>query len=139
MAASLMKAGQSRLWINPEELEKVESAITKDEVRKLIHEGVIVAKPKRGVSRGRHRTKTRKKTGRRARGQGSKEGSSHNRKRIWVDKIRTLRSRLRELRTKRIITKQIYRKLLPMAKGDAFRSVSHLNEYLEAHNLVRRR
>ena len=136
MAASLMKAGQSRLWINPEELEKVESAITKDEVRKLIHEGVIATKPKRGVSRGRHRTKDRKKTGR---GQGSKEGSSHNRKRIWVDKIRTLRSRLRTLRTKRIITKQIYRKMLPMAKGGAFRSVSHLDEYLEAHNLVRRR
>lgn len=136
MAASLMKAGQSRLWINPEELEKVESAITKDEVRKLIHEGVIAKKQKHGVSRGRHRTKDRKKKGR---GQGSKEGSSHNRKRIWVDKIRTLRSRLRELRTKRIITKQIYRKLLPMAKGGAFRSVSHLNEYLEAHNLVRRR
>jgi large subunit ribosomal protein L19e len=136
MAASLMKTGQSRLWINPEELEKVESAITKEEVRKLIHEGVIATKPKRGVSRGRYRTKARKKKGR---GQGSIEGSNHNRKRIWVGKIRNLRFRLRALRTKRIITKQIYRKLLPMAKGGAFRSVSHLDEYLEAHDLVRRR
>jgi len=136
MAASLLKIGQSRLWINPEEPEKVESAITKDEVRRLIHEGVIAAKQTKGVSRGRHRTKIRKRF---RRGAGSKKGSSHIGKRRWVTKIRTLRARLKELKTKRIITKQTYRILLPMAKGGAFRSIPHLNEYLETHNLARRR
>jgi len=137
MAASLLKIGESRVWINPEELERVESAITKDEIRRLIHEDVIIARDETGVSRGRHRTKTRKK-GRR--GPGSKKGSSAGaRKRIWITKIRTLRSRLKELKAKRVITREVYRRLLPMTKGNAFRSVSHLNEYLERQNFVRRR
>ena len=131
-----MKAGRSRLWINPEEFGRVESAITKEEIRKLIHEGVIVTKRERGVSRGRHRAKTRKKKGR---GPGSKKGSIHNRKRIWVNKIRTLRFRLKELKDKKIITPKIYRKLVLLAKGGTFRSISHLNEYLKSHNLTRRR
>ena len=131
-----MKAGRSRLWINPEEFGRVESAITKEEIRKLIHEGVIVTKRERGVSRGRHRAKTRKK---KVRGPGSKKGSIHNRKRIWVNKIRTLRFRLKELKDKKIITPKIYRKLVLLAKGGTFRSVSHLNEYLKSHNLTRRR
>ncbi|WP_455369251.1 50S ribosomal protein L19e [[Eubacterium] cellulosolvens] len=136
MAASILKVGRSRLWINPEEFGRVESAITKEEIRKLVHEGIIITRRERGVSRGRHRTKTSKKKGR---GAGSKKGSNHSKKKIWVNKIRTLRFRLKELKDKKIITAQIYRKLILMAKGGSFRSVSHLNEYLESHNLTRRR
>jgi large subunit ribosomal protein L19e len=136
MAASILKVGGTRLWINPEEFDRIETAITKEEIRKLIHEGVIVTRHERGVSRGRHRTKTRKKKGR---GSGSKKGSSQNKKKIWVAKIRKLRFRLKELKDKKIITTQVYRRLILMAKGGSFRSVSHLNEYLESHNLTRRR
>jgi large subunit ribosomal protein L19e len=136
MASSILKVGRSRLWINPEEFGRVESAITKEEIRKLVHEGVIITRRERGVSRGRHRAKTKKKKGR---GAGSKKGSSYDRKRVWVDKIRTLRFRLKELKNKRIITTQVYRKLILMAKGGSFRSVAHLNEYLESHELTRRR
>jgi large subunit ribosomal protein L19e len=136
MASSILKVGGSRLWINPEEFGRVESAITKEEIRKLVHEGVIITRRERGVSRGRHRAKTKKKKGR---GAGSKKSSSYDRKRVWVDKIRTLRFRLKELKNKRIITTQVYRKLILMAKGGSFRSVAHLNEYLESHELTRRR
>ncbi|MEM2941958.1 MAG: 50S ribosomal protein L19e [Candidatus Bathyarchaeia archaeon] len=136
MAASLLKVGLSRLRIDPDELEKVESAITKDEVRRLIHEGVISARVKKGVSRGRFRVKAAKRL---RRGLGSRKGSSSIRKRDWAAKIRSLRARLRELKMKRMITGETYRRLMPMAKGGAFRNIPHLNEYLEAHNLVRRR
>lgn len=136
MAASLMKVGESRVWINPEEIEKVESAITKEEVRRLIHEGVIGARAERGISRGRYKARFRKKSGK---GSGSKKGSPRRGKSGWVAKIRSLRSRLRELKTKRVITRDVYRRLIPMAKGGAFRSISHLHEYLESHNLARRR
>lgn len=136
MAASLMKVGETRVWINPEEIEKVESAITKEEVRRLIHEGVIAARAEKGISRGRYKVRLQKKTGK---GSGSKKGSRGRGKSGWVTKIRPLRTRLRELKTKRVITREVYRRLLPMAKGGAFRSISHLNEYLESHNLARRR
>lgn len=134
LAASIMNVGESRIWIDPEQLDKIEGAITKDEIRRLIHEGVIIAKPKRGVSRGRCRVKVEK-----GRGPGSKEGSKSLEKRIWIQRIRAIRERLRELKMKRMITSQVYRRLMPMAKGGMFRSKTHLNEYLQSHGLIRRR
>jgi large subunit ribosomal protein L19e len=136
MAAALLKVGLSRLRVDPDEQEKVRSAITKDEVRRLIHEGVISARGKKGVSRGRARLKAVRRL---RRGSGSRKGSSSLGKREWAAKIRSLRARLRELKTKRMITEETYRRLLPMAKGGAFRNIPHLNEYLETHNLMRRR
>ena len=63
IAAQILKVGQNRVWINPERTEDAETAITRDEIRKLIHEGVIEARPEKGVSRGRARVlhKKRKK------------------------------------------------------------------------------
>ncbi|MGQ9543451.1 MAG: 50S ribosomal protein L19e [Candidatus Bathyarchaeia archaeon] len=134
LAASIMKVGESRVWIDPEQLERVEGAITKDEVRRLIHERVIRIKPKQGVSKGRRRGRVKK-----ARGPGSKEGSKGQGKKLWIQRIRAVRGRLRELKAKRMITRQVYRRLIPMAKGGMFRSRAHLNEYLQSHGLIRRR
>jgi large subunit ribosomal protein L19e len=135
----LLKVGLNRVWIDPEKIEKVESAITRDEIRKLIHEGAIKALPERGTSRGRKRIIHRKKAAGRRRGAGSRKGSRYSKKLAWVNEIRAIRGRLRKLRDKRMITKSTYRKLLLMAKGGAFRSVSHLHEYIETHKLARKR
>jgi ribosomal protein L19E len=53
--------------------------------------------------------------------------------------IRKTRSRLSELRDKKLVTQPVFRRLLLMAKGGSFRSISHLNEYIETHKLARRR
>ena len=53
LAAQVMKIGRNRVWIDPQRIEDVESAITREEVRKLVHEKVIAALPIQGVSRGR--------------------------------------------------------------------------------------
>ncbi|MEM3754375.1 MAG: 50S ribosomal protein L19e, partial [Candidatus Bathyarchaeia archaeon] len=50
LAASIAKVGIDRVWIDPEKIEKVESAITRDEIKKLIHEGVIKILQKKGIS-----------------------------------------------------------------------------------------
>ena len=42
LAARILKIGQNRVWINPERMDDVEGAITREEVRKLIHEKIIV-------------------------------------------------------------------------------------------------
>ena len=57
MVAGLLKVGMSRVWIDPEQIDKVETAITKNELRKLIHEGIIQSKPKMGISRDRSKKK----------------------------------------------------------------------------------
>jgi large subunit ribosomal protein L19e len=133
LAAQIFKTGVNRVWVEPDELDRVASAITRDEVRKLIHEGAIKKRPETGISRGRVKKKRLRK------GPGSREGSWVNRKRKWIIGIRRIRGRLSELRDKKLVTPQVYRKLFLMAKGGSFRSISHLNEYIETHRLARRR
>ena len=38
LAAEILKVGEGRVWIDPNRMEDVEAAITRDEIRKLIHD-----------------------------------------------------------------------------------------------------
>ncbi|MBS7648046.1 50S ribosomal protein L19e, partial [Candidatus Bathyarchaeota archaeon] len=60
-------------------------------------------------------------------------------KTVWIKKIRPIRAELKGLRDNRRIARSTYRKLFAMAKGGAFKSVSHLKEYIKAHRLTRKR
>jgi large subunit ribosomal protein L19e len=139
LAADLLKVGVTRVWVDPEDTDRVSSAITREEIRKLIHEGSIRKVPVVGISRGRKRVRHQELLAGRHKGPGSTKGSAHNSKRRWVVRIRSIRLRLRGLRDKRFITTEVYRKLSLMAKGGTFRSASHLDEYIDTHKLARRR
>jgi large subunit ribosomal protein L19e len=142
LAAQILKIGQNRVWIDPERTEDAETAITREEVRKLIHEGAIKSSPEKGISRGRARIlHEKKKKGRRS-GPGSRTGSPRarvSRKEAWMSKIRALRKRLRLLKTKKVIAESAYRKLYRMASSGRFESVAALERYLKAHELWRKR
>lgn len=142
LAAQIMNVGQNRIWIDPEKTDDVETAMTRDEIRRFIHEGTIKSLPAVGVSRGRARVLHEKKKKGRRTGPGSRTGSGHARiskKRAWMSKIRALRKRLRELKTKKIIPESAYRKLYGMAGSGRFESVADLDRYLKAHELWRKR
>jgi large subunit ribosomal protein L19e len=142
LAAQILKVGQNRVWINPERMDDVEAAITREEVKKLIHEKIIVSLPKQGVSRSRAKTVREKKRVGRRKGAGSRTGSGHARiskKEAWMSKIRSLRKRLRELKASRIITETTYRKLYAIAGSGKFESVAELERYLKARDLWRKR
>lgn len=134
IAAKLLKAGESRIWIDPKKLEEVSKAITKEDIRKLIELGVIKAKKKKGVSTYRaKKLKIQRKKGRR-RGHGKRKGSRKARtkkKRMWINTIRPLRRLLKSLKVGGKITPKIYRELYLKAKGNFFRSTSHLKSYIE--------
>ena len=134
LAADLLGGGLNRVWIDPEENDRVQSAITRDEIKTLIREGRIRLLPKTGVSRGRVRERAghRKKAGSRKGGQ--KQGKS-----AWVPKIRSIRRHLRWLRDKRQLAGTSYTQLVAMAKGGAFRSGSHVDEYVKARQLLKKR
>jgi large subunit ribosomal protein L19e len=139
IAASILKIGENRVWLDPEDMDAISSAITRTEIRKLIHEGAIRKLPERGTSKGRIReVKSKKRAGRRS-GSGSRKGAALRRKTAWMLRIRAIRDRLRELRDKHTIQTQTYRKLFLMSKGGSFRSAAHLDEYIEAHKLARKR
>jgi len=139
LAADLLKVGVGKIWVDPDDTDRVSSAITREEIRKLIHEGSIKKLPKTGISRGRKRERRRELLAGRHKGPGSIKGVVTQRKRRWVVRIRSIRKRLRTLRDKRFITTQVYRKLSLMAKGGTFRSAAHLDEYIDTHKLARRR
>jgi len=142
LAAEILKVGVNRVWIDPDRIEEVESAITREEIRKLIHEGAIRALKKKGISRARARIIHEKKKKGLRRGPGSRSGTRKARlprKRMWMMRIRALRRRLRELKSRRLIAEGAYRRLYIMAKSGAFKSIAEMERYIDAHNLWRRR
>lgn len=139
LAADIMKVGLSRVWVDPEEADRVALAITRNEIRKLIHEGAIRKKPETGISRGRKRVIRKKKMTGRRRGPGTKKGKRTDQRERWMNRIRVLRKRLRSLRDRRFVTTQTYRRLILLSKGGTFRSQAHLDEYIQQHKLAKRR
>jgi len=142
IAAEILKVGEDRVWIDPEKADDVDLAITREDIRRLIHEKVIRKNPEKGVSRARAQVLHAKKKKGKRRGYGSRSGGKEarqSRKEAWKKRIRAQRRRLRDLRNRHAITERIYRQLYVMAKSGAFHSVSDLKRHIEAHNLRRRR
>lgn len=142
LAAEIMKVGRNRVWIDPTRISDVESAITREEIRKLVHEKVIATLPIQGVSRGRAKTIQAKKRRGRRKGPGSKSGTPRaviSKKDAWMTKIRSLRRRLRELKASRIITERNYRELYMIAGSGRFSSIADLERYVKAHDMWRKR
>lgn len=141
LAAELLQVGENRVWIDPNRNEDVEVAITREEIRKLIHERAIRPAPKKGVSRSRARLlHERKKKGLRS-GPGTREGSSKARitqKQAWMLRIRALRGKLREWKARRLITKDSYRRLYGVAGSGAFNSIDEMKRYAETNGMWRK-
>ncbi len=139
LAAQVLKCGENRVWIDPNALEDVSSASTKDDIRELIESGVIKRKPVKGISRARiNARKAQRKKGRR-RGYGRRKGKKTARmprKELWMIRIRAIRKRLKYLRDSGAIDRKTYRMLYMKAKGGEFRSVSHLNAYLQTQGII---
>jgi len=142
LAAEILKVGENRVWIDPERIDYVEAAITREEIRKLIHEKVVKPLPEKGVSRARARVlKEKRKEGLR-KGPGGKSGSARSKiskKQAWMNQIRPIRKRLSELKDSRDITETVYRKLYDMSESGVFESKADLERYIRTHGLWRRR
>jgi large subunit ribosomal protein L19e len=140
VAAQLMKCGESRVWIDPNRLEDVSDAITRSDVRTLIDSGSVAARQKKGVSRGRaNHLKAQRAKGRRS-GQGSRRGKKGARKpskEIWMQSIRPMRRRLKELRDSGEIDRRTYRKYYLQAKGGMFKSRPHLESHMKAEGILK--
>ncbi|ODS37157.1 50S ribosomal protein L19e [Candidatus Altiarchaeales archaeon WOR_SM1_SCG] len=134
LAANVLNVGVNRISLNPDKLEDVSKAITREDVRELVSDGTILIRKKKGVSRGRWRKiKIQKEKGRR-KGHGSRKGTKNARvpkKKKWMQKIRAIRGELKDLRDKRKLEKGSYRKLYMQAKGGMFNSRRHLKEHIK--------
>jgi len=138
----LLKVGTNRVWIDPDRVEDVEVAITRAEIRKLIHEGAIKQWSSRGVSRSRAQVLHLKRKKGLRRGPGTKEGSARasiTKKDAWMLRIRTLRKKLREWKENRVITEGAYRQMYLAAGGGRFGSVTDMERYAKTRGFWRKR
>lgn len=138
MAGRILGCGITRVWIDPARTADVEEAITAEDIRALVKDGVIAAKPEKGNSGFRiNKARQQKKKGRR-RGRGSRKGGVKNaQKRRWIARIRAIRRLLRELKAQQRIGNKTYREIYGKSKSGIFRSKSHVMIYLERNGLLK--
>jgi len=114
MAAEILKCGENRVYFDPYLIEDISLAITREDIRNLIKQGIIQKKYKQGISNYRKKVHHERKKKGRARGLGKRKGTKHARspkKKNWIKRIRPLRRELKKLRDRKQITAANYRKL----------------------------
>jgi large subunit ribosomal protein L19e len=134
IVAAILKCGVNRVWFDPERLDDIENAISREDLRGLVTDGAIKARQKKGVSRGRARAKIAKRSYGHCKGPGRRKGAAGARnasKRAWIQKIRAIRKALIALRDADTIDRHMYRILYRKAAGGQFRSVAHMKAQLE--------
>ncbi len=137
LAADILGVGENKVHIDPARLQDAESALTRDDVRSLIEQGVISAKPLRGVSRYRGRLNDERRRKGRV-GPGSRRGAKGARrdpKRHWVTHVRAQRRYLRQVKS--ALKEGSYRKLYLKVKGGEFKSKAQLAHYIRDNNLLK--
>ena len=140
MAASLIKCGVNRVWMDQDRIDEIAKAVTKDDIRVLIKGKAIKSKQQKGISHGRKKYIAEQKRKGRRRNHGSRKGAKYARfprKRRWILTIRPIRSYLKSLRDDQKINKNIYRKYYLKAKGGEFRSKKHLKSHLISDGIIK--
>jgi large subunit ribosomal protein L19e len=140
IAADILKCSPKRVRFEPSELESIKEALTKEDMRGLIHDGIISKSSKKGVSRVRAKARQMKKAKGQRRGAGKRKGTTTSRlpkKERWMLLIRSQREFIRELRDKKLINGETYREMYLKTKGGFFRSKRHIKIYLNERKLIK--
>ena len=141
MAAEILKCGENRVYFDPYLIDEIKMAITREDIRNLVKEGIILKKYKKGNSKYRKNVRHERKKKGRARGLGKRKGTKYARlpkKKRWMNRIRPQRRELKKLRDRKLITTATYRKLYKNAKGGLFNSVAQMNRYIKEKELIRK-
>ncbi len=136
LAADVLDVGKNRVWFDPDAQGEIAEAITREDIRELVQEGVIQSQEARGNARGRVRKRNEKRAFGHQKGPGTRKGKAgarKNRKEDYQDRIRAQRRTLRELREEGTLSRSQYRQLYDMANGGEFDSVRRLEAYIEEH------
>ncbi len=134
-SALMLKTGKKNIKIDSKEMQRVKEAITKEDIRALIKEGIIQKKKIKAQSRGRARILAAKKSKGRKKGHGKRKGTRKARtesKKRWISRVRSQRKKLKELKEKNPekVQKIGYHKLYVMVKGNYFRGKKYLEKFV---------
>ena len=133
LAASILKVGAKRVWMDPNEVNEISIANSRKAVRKLIKDNFIFKKKISMHSRQRARLRKEEVRQGRHTGFGKRRGPADARmpqKVIWIRRQRTLRRLLKKYREKKV-DKHLYHQLYLDCKANQYKSKKNLADAVE--------
>lgn len=140
LAAQILKCGTNRVSFDPDMSEEIKKAITKNDVRNLIRQGLISRKRLMNTSSFWTKKRKAQKAKGRQKGMGSRKGKKTarlNPKSVWINKIRLQRNFIKSLKEKNVAAAE-RRELYLKSKGGFFRSLRHLKLYASERGIIKK-
>merc|ERR1712000_121096 len=133
LAASVVGCGKRKIWLDPNETSEISNANSRQTIRKLVADGLIIQKPVTMHSRSRARELTAARRIGRHRGFGKRKGTADARmpsQVVWMRRLRVLRRLLVKYRAAGKIDKYLYHELYHLSKGNTFKHKRALVEHI---------